>query len=106
ERRWVDDNACTNNGMLFWPQNTTWNQLKNVLFFADDDGAPGVVAACNSRNVIKRSGEIVYDLAFAFISPLRAHHDHRFHAKASLHTVPFTLRKGMKISKGKQENGQ
>src|SRR5215472_5227393 len=40
---------------------------------------PRVVASGDAGNVVERAGEIVYDLALALITPLRAHHHHGFH---------------------------
>src|SRR5262245_55895357 len=39
-----------------------------------DDGMPGVVAAVEARDVIHALGEIIHDLALAFITPLRTDH--------------------------------
>jgi hypothetical protein len=46
--------------------------LEDVLGFADDDGVPGIVATGNANDVVERAGEVVDDLAFAFVTPLRA----------------------------------
>jgi len=108
ERARINNDASPNDGVLFGPQNATGNELQDVLFFADDDGVPGIVAAGHARDVIKRTGEIVNDFAFTFVTPLRADDDDRFHSAVPFfarvckynprtrlcHTVPFMLAKG------------
>src|SRR2546429_52670 len=39
-----------------------------------------VVASGNACNVVERAGQIVYDLALALITPLRAYHHNGFHS--------------------------
>src|SRR6202041_2251103 len=83
ERSGINDNACANHSVLRGSQNSARNQLEDVAVFADDDGVAGVVSAGDARDVIERTRKIVDDLAFAFVSPLRADHDDRFHSRAS-----------------------
>src|SRR5205823_6092929 len=66
------------------PQNPAGNELQHEPVFPNDDRVSGVVASGNARDVIKRAGQIVDDLAFPLITPLRAHHYNGFHP------VPFS----------------
>jgi hypothetical protein len=47
------------------------------------------VAASDTDNVIERSGKIIDDFAFAFVSPLRTNDDHRFHPLYLSVPTPF-----------------
>ena len=76
----IHDRAGSDHRLLLRPKYAARNQLQHVTVFPDDDRVPRVVAARNACNVVKRSRKIVHHLAFAFIAPLRAHHDDRFHA--------------------------
>ena len=53
ERAGVDDDPCADDGMLLGAENPARNQLEDVLFLADDDGVACVVAASDTRDVIK-----------------------------------------------------
>ena len=79
--RGIDDHAGADDRVLLRAQNAAGNELEHVAILADDDGVAGVVAAGNTRDVVERAGEIVDDLALAFVAPLRADHDDRFHAE-------------------------
>ena len=95
ERARIDDHARTDYGMPLWTQDAAGNQLQHVLIFADDDGVPGIVAAGDARDVIERPGEVVHNLALAFVAPLRAYNHHRFHPDDLLdRTCPLTLHDG------------
>jgi hypothetical protein len=76
----IDDNAGANDGVPLRAENAAGDELENETIFANDDGVTGVVAASNSNDVIEGACEIVDYFAFAFIAPLRAHHDDRFHS--------------------------
>ena len=80
QRRRIHNRACSDHGMLFRAKYSAGDKLKHVAVFPDDDRVPRVVAARNTRDVIKRSCKVVNHLALAFIAPLRSDHDHRFHA--------------------------
>src|SRR5208282_4940826 len=56
-------------------QHATWNELKDELLAVDGDRVPGVVTAGVTRHHFEPFGQNVYDLAFAFIAPLRADDD-------------------------------
>src|SRR6185369_12603187 len=45
KRGGVNDHARTNDGVLLGTQDATRDELKDVLFFADDDGVAGIVAS-------------------------------------------------------------
>src|SRR5438105_4712748 len=62
------------------PQNSAGDELQHEAVFSDDDGVPRVVASGNACNVVERAGQIVYDLALALITPLRAYHHNGFHS--------------------------
>src|SRR4029077_5872427 len=74
--------------LLLRPENPARNQLEHVAIFPDDDRVPRVVPARHPRNVVKRPGKIIDNLAFSFIAPLRPHHDNRFHSDLSPSTLP------------------
>src|SRR6516225_9698489 len=80
----INDHASPDDGMPFGAQDAAGNELENETIFVNDDRVAGVVPARNPRDVIKRTGEIIDDLSLAFIAPLRAYHDDRFHAEALL----------------------
>lgn len=75
ERDGINDDAHTDHRMLFGTEYAARDELENVFFFADNDGVAGVVASGDANDVVERAGQVVYDFAFAFVSPLRAHHD-------------------------------
>ena len=60
-------------------QNAAGNQLEDELFFADEDGVAGVVAALIARDDVEALGEKIDDLTFAFVAPLRAKNDYITH---------------------------
>ena len=79
ERGGIDDHAGADHRVTAGPQNSAGDQLQNIAIAADDDGVPGIVATGYARDVFERTGEIVDDLALAFIAPLRANHHDRIH---------------------------
>ena len=81
ERGGIDDYASADDGVLLGAQNAARDELENVTVFADDDGVTGVVAAGDAHDVVERACEIVDNFAFAFVAPLRADHDDRFHSE-------------------------
>ncbi len=83
ERGGIDDHAGADHRVAAGTQNSARDELQNVAIAADDDGMAGVVAAGYARDVFERTGEIVDDLAFAFIAPLRAYHYDRVHSDLS-----------------------
>jgi hypothetical protein len=99
QRRGINNHSCGNDRMPLGSQNSAGNQLQHKAVFANDDGVAGVVAAADARNVLKRTGKVVHDLAFAFIAPLRPDDHDRLHfslfldhtstAQPSLHLVYF-----------------
>ena len=80
QRRRIHHRARSDHRLPLRPKNTARNQLQHIAVLADDDRVPRVVAARDTRDVVKRSCKVVDHLAFAFVAPLRAHHHHRFHA--------------------------
>ena len=75
--------------MLLGTENAAWNELENVFFLADDDSVACIVAASDTDNIIKRAGKIIDNLAFAFVTPLRANDDDRFHPLYLSVPTPF-----------------
>src|ERR1700686_1942700 len=69
--------------MLFGAQDPAGDELENIAVRADDDGVACVVPAGPPRNLIERAREVVDDFTFAFIPPLRANDDDRFHSRFS-----------------------
>ncbi len=49
------------------------------LLVIEDDRVAGVVSARVTRHIVERRGNVVHDLAFAFVAPLRAHDYNRLH---------------------------
>src|SRR5262249_27266897 len=60
---------------LAGPQDARGDQLQDELAAADLDSVAGVVAALVARDDVEVLREEVDDLAFAFVTPLRAHND-------------------------------
>ena len=52
------------------------NQPQHGLLAVDDQRVAGVVAALEAHHALRAVGEPVDDLAFAFVAPLGADHDH------------------------------
>ena len=91
QRRRINHHAHSDHRLLLGTKNAAGDQLQNVFLFSDDDCVPGIVAAGHAHDVVERTGKVVHDLAFAFITPLRADHHHRFHRLKPFraHTVPL-----------------
>src|ERR1700740_3043864 len=85
QRRGVDDHARADHGVLSRTQDAAGNQLQDKAITIENDGMARVVAAGATRDVVKGSRHVIDDFAFAFIAPLRAHHDNRFHSRS----IPF-----------------
>ena len=60
------------------PQDAARDQLQDEAVAIENNGVAGVVPAGIARRVIKRRGQVVDDLAFSFVAPLRAHHGYCF----------------------------
>ena len=80
--RRIDHHARTNDRLLAGTQDSARDQLQDEAIAIVDDGVACIVAAGAARNVVKGSRHVIDDFAFAFIAPLRAHHDDRFHSMA------------------------
>src|SRR6266568_3728145 len=89
QRSRIHHHARADHGVAFRPQNPARDELQHKAVFPDDDGVPGVVAACNARDVIKRTRKVVHHLAFALIAPLRAHHHDGFHSSSFSSHAPL-----------------
>src|SRR5580692_10247508 len=95
ERARIDNHAGADHRVSLRPQNPARNELQDILVLADDHGVTGVVPSGYACDVVERAGEVVDDLAFAFVTPLRAYDHHRFHSDALLdRTCPLTLHGG------------
>jgi hypothetical protein len=70
-----------------------------MAFFADDYRVSRVVAAGHPRDVIERTRQVIDDLPFAFVSPLRTNHYDRFHADLLLAENPAALHHSCKLPK-------
>ena len=80
ERPGIYDYARSDYRVPLRPQNSARNELQDKAFFSYDDRVPCVVASGNTSDIVKGAGQVVNDLAFALIAPLRANHHHGFHA--------------------------
>src|SRR5437868_4552151 len=80
----IDYDPGADDCLLFGAQDATGDELQDEAIFADDYRVPGVVSTSDARDIVKSAGEIIDDLAFAFVTPLRADHHDRFHAVPSL----------------------
>src|SRR2546429_2663707 len=80
QRGRIHHHACADDRVPLRPQNSAGDELQHEAVFSDDDGVPRVVASGNACNVVERAGQIVYDLALALITPLRAYHHNGFHS--------------------------
>src|SRR5690348_9428884 len=85
----IDDHTHADDGVLPGTQNAAGDELQDVLVFSDDDGVAGIMASGNTNDVVERAGEIIHNFAFAFVTPLRADHDDRFHALPFLRLRAF-----------------
>ena len=90
ERRGIDHGAGADDGFLFRAQNAAGNELQDVAMAIEDDRVAGIVAAGVASGVIEGRGEIVDDLAFAFVAPLGADHRDRLRPNL-LHHFPHPV---------------
>ena len=61
-------------------KNAARNELQNIPIFANDYGMASIVATSYAGDVIETAGQIVDNLTFAFVAPLRADHHNGFHS--------------------------
>src|SRR6267378_1528968 len=80
----IDYDASADDCLLLGAQDAAGDELQNEAVFADDYGVPGVMSTSDARDIVKSSGQIIDDFAFAFVAPLRADYHDRFHAVPSL----------------------
>src|SRR5207244_13152086 len=73
--------------------------------FGDNNGMAGIVAASDTDNVIERSGKIIDDFAFAFVSALRANDDDRFHPLHLSVPTPFPYASERRHAFGERVSG-
>src|ERR1700741_1525216 len=78
ERSGIDNGAGSDHSFFPRSKYSARDQLENVAVAVEDDGVSRIMAACVTRDVIERRGDIVYNLAFAFIAPLRTDYHHCF----------------------------
>ena len=78
QRGGIDHRAGTDDRFFRRAQNSAGNQLQDEAVPIEDDGVARVVAAGVTRGVIKGRGEVIDDLAFAFVAPLGADNRNRF----------------------------
>ncbi len=71
----IDDNAVADDVDLFVPQDAGGQQVKDVFGALGDDGVAGVVATLSADYDVRAFGQIIDDLALAFIPPLEAGDD-------------------------------
>src|SRR5712692_6600233 len=74
EGRGIDHHAGANDRLLLGAQNPAGDELQHEAILADDDGVAGIVSTGDARDEVESASEIVDDLAFAFVTPLRADH--------------------------------
>src|SRR5712692_6143022 len=107
QRRRIDHHARADHCLLVGPQNPAGNELENETVAIEDHGVAGVVAAAAARDVVEGARQVVNHLAFAFVTPLGAHHDDRFHqpdpAPALDRTLPCRSTTKGNIGKDSQE---
>src|SRR6266700_871503 len=99
QRSRVHHRTRSDHHVLVWPKNPARNQLQHIAVFPDNDRVARIVAPSDACDVVKRSRKVVHHLDLAFIAPLCAHHNERFHpgpfldhtsaAKRSLHHYCF-----------------
>src|ERR1700719_4510741 len=90
--RRINHGAGTDHGFFFRSKYAAGNQLEDVAMAVEDDGMPCIVPARVPSDVVKRGSHIVYDLALAFIAPLRADYYHCLSRRLihqSAHPEPF-----------------
>ncbi len=65
-------------------QDARRHEMKRELLVAVDHPVPGVAAALIAHHIVRAGGQLVNDLALAFVAPLGAHHRHHAHGAAFL----------------------
>ena len=78
QRNGVYDGSGANHGLFSRAQNPAGNQLQDETTAIENNGMPGIVAAGVAGRVVKRRSNVIDDLAFPFVSPLRTHHRYCF----------------------------
>ena len=73
----IEHDAVADDGLASGAQNAAGNQLQDEFLAVDGDGVPGVMASGVARHHGEMFGKDIDNLAFAFVSPLRAHDDGR-----------------------------
>ena len=89
QRLRIDDDAIADDGELAFPHHAGGQQRQFISRIADDQRVAGVVAALKAHDDVGLLGEPVDDLAFAFVAPLRADHDHVRHKTRSCGSRPL-----------------
>src|SRR5882672_2590585 len=74
----VDDHAVAQYARLAAVNDSRRQQMEYERLVADLDGVTGVVSTLIARNYVEVFGQKVNDLAFAFITPLRADDNNYF----------------------------
>ena len=90
KRGGINDHASTDNGVSFRAQDAAGDKLENETVSANDNRVSSIMTSRNTSDVIERTGKIIDDFSFAFIAPLRAYHDDRFHREALLAKTSHT----------------
>ena len=76
--RGVHHGSRADDRLLARPQDSAGDQLQDVFMIIKNNGVAGVMSARVAGRIVERLGQVVDDLALAFIAPLRSHHDNRF----------------------------
>ena len=77
----IDDDAIADDRELARPHDAGGQQRELIGLAVDDQRMAGVVAALEAHHDIGLEREPVDDLAFAFVAPLGADHDHIRHGR-------------------------
>ena len=80
QRGRIDDDAVADDADLAGVQHAGGHQMQDGLLVADDERVAGIVAALVAHDDVGVLGEDVDDLALAFVAPLSADTDDRWHA--------------------------
>ncbi len=71
----IDDDAVADDVDFAVPENAGGEQVEDVADALGDDGVAGVVAALAADDDVGAFGQVIDNLAFAFISPLETYDD-------------------------------
>jgi len=89
QRDGIDDDAVADDTRNVRMKDAGWDQMKNVLVAADDDGVPGIGTSLVTGNDIDVFTQKVDNLSFAFVAPLGSNDNLYGHSFDSIKKTPM-----------------